>query len=403
MKILLLAPHPFYQNRGTPIAVDLLISSLCAAGHTVDLLTFNEGEDRHYQNLSIHRVGERLGLKNINPGFSIKKVFLDLAMLPRMVELFRRNQYDIVHAVEESVFLAWFFHIFNKVPFIYDMDSSLVTQMTDKMAFLRPLSGLLRWLESIPIRKSLLVIPVCDALAELSLRYRDSGVYLLKDVSMLDTSPADRLPEPVREQITNFQELFDSPKKILFYAGNLESYQGIDLMLESFALAVTVHQDLALVVVGGNDADISFYRGKARDLGLDASVRFLGPRPIALLGSLCSQSQLLLSPRITGENTPMKLYSYLDSGVPVLATDLPTHTEVIDREIGYLARPEPQAFSSAIVTIFDDLGAAGKKAVKARQFIAENHSREVFADKVEEIYAKVASELGLASSPGHGA
>ncbi len=36
MKILLLAPHPFYQERGTPIAVRLLAETLAEDGHTID-------------------------------------------------------------------------------------------------------------------------------------------------------------------------------------------------------------------------------------------------------------------------------------------------------------------------------------------------------------------------------
>ena len=45
MRILLMAPQPFYIERGTPIAVKLLARALCSAGHTVDLLTYHEGED----------------------------------------------------------------------------------------------------------------------------------------------------------------------------------------------------------------------------------------------------------------------------------------------------------------------------------------------------------------------
>ena len=45
MRILLLAPHPFFQQRGTPIAEKMLLQVLTAAGHEVEVLTFPEGED----------------------------------------------------------------------------------------------------------------------------------------------------------------------------------------------------------------------------------------------------------------------------------------------------------------------------------------------------------------------
>ena len=46
MKILLLAPHPYYQERGTPIAVDLLVRVLSERGDQIDLLTYQNLGDR---------------------------------------------------------------------------------------------------------------------------------------------------------------------------------------------------------------------------------------------------------------------------------------------------------------------------------------------------------------------
>ena len=46
--VLVFAPQPFFQERGTPIAVRLLVEELADAGYTVDLLTFHEGEPFAY-------------------------------------------------------------------------------------------------------------------------------------------------------------------------------------------------------------------------------------------------------------------------------------------------------------------------------------------------------------------
>ena len=56
MNILLLAPQPFYQERGTPIAVRMLVETLCQAGNQVDLLTYHEGEDISLPGLKIYRI-----------------------------------------------------------------------------------------------------------------------------------------------------------------------------------------------------------------------------------------------------------------------------------------------------------------------------------------------------------
>ena len=81
MKILLLAPQPFYQLRGTPIAVRLLAEVLGKCGHRITLLTYHEGEDVDIPNVSIRRISKIPFVSKIPPGPSAKKIFCDLLLL----------------------------------------------------------------------------------------------------------------------------------------------------------------------------------------------------------------------------------------------------------------------------------------------------------------------------------
>ena len=56
MKILMLAPEPFFQPRGTPISVYQRIRALSDLGHEVDLVTYHLGEDKVIENLKIVRI-----------------------------------------------------------------------------------------------------------------------------------------------------------------------------------------------------------------------------------------------------------------------------------------------------------------------------------------------------------
>ncbi|MBT8488181.1 MAG: glycosyl transferase family 1, partial [Gemmatimonadetes bacterium] len=78
MKILVLAPHAFYIDRGTPIDVDLLLRALSLRGDEVDVAVYPEGEDRSYPNVTVHRVGGREPDQLIRPGFSLRKLTNDL-------------------------------------------------------------------------------------------------------------------------------------------------------------------------------------------------------------------------------------------------------------------------------------------------------------------------------------
>ena len=132
MKILVLAPHPFYQDRGTPMDVDLLVRALSARGEKVDLVTYHEGEDREYPNVNHHRIRAPRWLRNVRPGFSFRKLICDVYLFFLAWRLVANIRYDVIHAGEEAVFMAMFFKRFYRIPYVYDMDSSIGQQVVEK-------------------------------------------------------------------------------------------------------------------------------------------------------------------------------------------------------------------------------------------------------------------------------
>ena len=56
MKILMLAPEPFFESRGTPISVLGRLRALSTLGHEVDLVTYHLGENVSIPGMTIHRI-----------------------------------------------------------------------------------------------------------------------------------------------------------------------------------------------------------------------------------------------------------------------------------------------------------------------------------------------------------
>ena len=148
VRILLLAPHPFYQARGTPIAVKTVLEFLSERGDTVDVLTYAEGTEVAIPNCTVHRIPRMPGLHGIRPGFSVKKVLSDVLMVGSCLRLVRRTRYDLIHAVEESAFIAAAMRALTGVPYVYDMDSSLAEQLVDAYPPLRFAFPALRRMEA---------------------------------------------------------------------------------------------------------------------------------------------------------------------------------------------------------------------------------------------------------------
>ena len=143
MKILVLAPQPFFQERGTPIAVRAMATFLGQAGAEVDLLTYHEGTDVPIPRVRIHRIAAPRWVRDVPPGFSLRKLVCDALLWVRARAMLRATRYDYVHAVEESAFLAMLFRRRYGVPYVYDMDSSLAEQMADSCILFRMMRPLM--------------------------------------------------------------------------------------------------------------------------------------------------------------------------------------------------------------------------------------------------------------------
>ena len=387
MRILLLAPHPFFQARGTPIAVKAVLEFLSERGHAVDVLTYSEGTEVEIPNCQVYRVRRIPGLQGIRAGFSFKKLASDLQMVFACVGMMRRTRYDLIHAVEESAFIAGLMQRLSGVPYVYDMDSSLAEQMVDTFPGLSFASPALRRMEAVAVRRSIGVLTVCAALEDIALGH-DPGkpVGRVEDTTLLDGGALDGRNGralPVAD---------GSP--VAMYVGNLERYQGIDLLLEGFRHTLALVPDAKLFIVGGREEDIAAYRRRAGRLGIGGSVVFMGPRPVASLPGLLHQADVLVSPRLKGLNTPMKIYSYLDSGSAVLATRLPTHTQVLDDGLAYLVEPEPAALGQGLARLMRDPELRRRLAASAKAYVQREHTPQAARRKLASFYTTMEARLG---------
>jgi hypothetical protein len=199
MRILLLAPQPFYEDRGTPIAVALVLKVLSERGATVDVVTYHEGRDVALEHVTLHRIPRLPFVRGIRPGFSWKKVVCDAFVLAAAVRLAGRGRYDLVHAVEEAVFVAVLLKWLFGIPYVYDMDSSLAQQLGQRFPVLAPAGWLLDACERLALRHAAAVVPVCEALAARARRGKAAKVVLLPDISLLDEA-ADPLGSAVGER-----------------------------------------------------------------------------------------------------------------------------------------------------------------------------------------------------------
>ncbi len=376
MKIMLLAPQPFFEIRGTPINISQLARALGRAGHQVDILTYPLGKNIKIANTTIYRLPKIPGIIHIPVGPSYIKIPLDILLFLKALIRGLTEKYDVIHAVEESAFFGVILKKILHVPLIYDMDSSIPQQLAyTKFCQNKLLLYLAERLEEWAINNSAAVLTVCSQLTQL---VSHENVVQIEDIPITETFIQ---PEP-EKVVALKKELGINNQKIILYTGNLESYQGIELLLGSFAEVTNAK----LLVVGGKPERISELQDLSRSLGIAQNTIFTGTRPMTDMSLFLALADILVSPRRAGTNTPLKIFTYLQSGKPLVATDLPTHTQLLNNEIAILTQPDPQSFGNGLKKLLLDEQLANALGRKGKEFVEQNYNFKIFSKKVTTLY-----------------
>lgn len=389
LRILFLAPQPFFEVRGTPLAVLHLTRALAGLGHEVDLLTFPQGEAAENEGVR-HLRSLRLPVGRVKAGPSLAKLLLDVPFVAEAALRLAFGGYDVVHAVEESAHLVAPFARLFDVPLVMDVDSSIPDQLRySGFATRGPLLWLAESLEGHALRHATAAVTVCASLTA-GVRRRAPGlpVFQVEDPPLVDR----REPEPSRRVEALRDELALDNLPVVLYSGNFEPYQGVELLIE----ATPRLPGAQLVLMGGRPDEIERLKELARELGTGARVVFSGTRPPSELPAFLALADVLCSPRTRGENTPFKLYSYLASGKPLVATRIATHTQLVDDSLAFLVEPTPSALAQGLAQALEQKDEARARAGRALALVEREYSRERYQEKVARAYAQV---VRLAARP----
>ncbi len=122
--------------------------------------------------------------------------------------------------------------------------------------------------------------------------------------------------------------------------------------------------------------------------GLTSIVRLIGTVPSPLVPACLMAADVLVSPRERGRNTPLKIFSYLRSGRPIVATDIASHTQVLDEWSSVLVPPSARASRSVSDHCLDE-GPARYQAIEGALALQTNYGIERYVGEVARAYTQV--------------
>ncbi|HEY6455710.1 MAG TPA: glycosyltransferase family 4 protein, partial [Steroidobacteraceae bacterium] len=382
-RVLIVTPQPFYEDRGTPIAVRYVASALGALNVDVHLLAFPVGRDIGMKNVTIHRCANALGIKQVPIGFSLRKLALDGGLWRSFSRLLAYRRFDVVHAVEEAAYMASVLCPPLAQRFIYDMASAIPTELMRNSAVK---SALLRTpLEAVQRRVMHNASHIiCSAGLASYVRAQAAD-------ARVDEWQYPALPSAVSTHDLNSlrSELKIHPgQHVLLYTGSFAGYQGLDLLLAAFARVSKQFPELVLVCVGASESDQARW-SMAPDRQFDGSVRIVSRRPRSQMPLYMELADVLLLPRVGCQNVPLKLYDYMAAGKPIVATRQPGANRLLNEHRAFLCDATAESLADAIVRARSHPAQAAWIASQAMRYAEQHFGWRSFVEFVRHIYLQV--------------
>ena len=143
--------------------------------------------------------------------------------------------------------------------------------------------------------------------------------------------------------------------------------------------------------MGGEPVEIDAMKDRARRSGTAGRCVFAGKRTPETLPLFLGLSSVLVSPRSRGTNTPFKLYTYMASGKPIVATRIPTHTQLLEDRVAWLVDLSAKGLAAGIRDALANRDEAAARAARARELVDREYSATRYVEKVSRAYQSISS------------
>ena len=159
-------------------------------------------------------------------------------------------------------------------------------------------------------------------------------------------------------------------KKIILYSGHLFGWKGVDTLFEASRF---LNEGELIYFVGGVDKDIGEFKAKSEKLKVK-NVVVVGRRPHGEIPIWLRAADVLVLPNTARENiskyytSPVKLFEYMASGRPIVASDLPSVKALVDERMAVFFEPDnPKDLADKIHWVLENPQDAQNLALLAQE------------------------------------
>jgi len=381
LRILMIAPTPYFADRGCHVRIYEEARALTERGHDVRIVTYHLGRDM--PGIPTYRIPPIPWYTKLSAGPSWHKPLLDLLLLVKGLATARRFRPHLLHAhLHEGAFLGIFLKKLLKIPLVFDCQGSLSAEIVDH-GFVRkgsPVYRVFRAVEGfVNSRADCILTSSGPAARELREGWNvPAGTVrpLMDGVNTGEFSP--RSGEEVRRELG-----ISADTPIAVFLGVLNRYQGIDILLETITTLKKRKIALHFLVMGFPE---EHYRSLATEAGVGDRVTFTGRIDYREAARYLSAGDIALSPKISLTEANGKLFNYMACGLPVVAFNTPVNREILGDTGVYARFGDAADFADRLEELVLDEAKRRELAGRVREKAVREHSWEARGDEFEAAY-----------------
>ena len=350
LRVLMIAPTPYFADRGCHVRIYEEARALTKLGHEVCIVTYHLGRDM--PGVRVVRTAHIPWYNKLEAGPSWHKPYLDLLLLWKSVAEVRSFRPHLIHAhLHEGALIGSVLKYLFRIPLLFDYQGSLSGEslnhgfIQDASLLMKLFKGIERFID----RRADLVITSSDkGRQEL---VHDWGIAAEKVTTLIDGVDTE-IFRPYSRSDARRELGIPDDVKLVVYLGLFNRYQGVDLLLDVISLVKAEAPEVRFLLMGFPDEE---YRRRACEMGIADIITFTGRVSYDRAPLFLSAGDLAVSPKLAQTEANGKLFNYMACGLPTVVFDNQINREILGDDGIYVEHGNTSSLASAIIaTIHND-------------------------------------------------
>ncbi|MEI6205682.1 MAG: glycosyltransferase family 4 protein [Desulfuromonadales bacterium] len=386
LRVLMLAPTPYFSDRGCHVRIYEEARVLTKLGHEVCIVAYHLGRDM--PGVRVERIPQIPWYRKLEAGPSWHKPYLDLLLLFKSCSTVRSFRPHLIHAhLHEGALLGYILKRIFNLPLLFDYQGSLSGESLNH-GFIRYNSLLHRLFMCVERRidrcADVIITSSAEGMREL---VNDWGIAPERVCTLIDGVDMDVCKPHSRSEAR--RELgIPEDARVVVYLGIFSPYQGVDMLLDVIVRVRSEVTGIHFLLMGFPDEE---YRRRAAEMGIDDSITFTGRVPYDRVPFFLSAGNLAVSPKLTRTEANGKLFNYMACGLPAVVFDSEVNREILGDEGIYVKSVNSSSLADCIVATLNDRGLMAGLGQRARKRAAYEHSWDIRAGRLVTIYQNLLS------------